>query len=225
MSIVQMIDTSSIIRSMEHNIVNLVTRLTSSLRETLMTARKNLKIFLTDKIAREGTSTAPINAQPLSYRLSEESSSNTSIVCAEKRNRKKLCPSTGSRPLPLNIPQYLLDDLPKIEKNLNSRGRMYLAQKLQGWNIELRLRASGQDDVYFIHRGRKEDNLRSVPDVIKFILHNELPKDRLPDKNQRKVEAFLKNSFNNLMNNRGDSAYCETSLQKKQQIGGTLSTN
>ncbi|CAN0885581.1 hypothetical protein LINGRAHAP2_LOCUS15152 [Linum grandiflorum] len=32
------------------------------------------------------------------------------------------------------------------------------------------------------------------------------------------VEAFLKNSFDNLMNNRGDPAYYETSIQKKQKV-------
>ncbi|CAN0918039.1 hypothetical protein LINGRAHAP2_LOCUS30634, partial [Linum grandiflorum] len=76
------------IQSVEHNSDDLVTRLASTLRELLSTAKKNLKIFLNKKRAREGTSTAPINAQPLSYRLADGSSSNTSIVCSEKRNVK-----------------------------------------------------------------------------------------------------------------------------------------
>ncbi|CAN0892118.1 hypothetical protein LINGRAHAP2_LOCUS17367, partial [Linum grandiflorum] len=36
--------------------------------------------------------------------------------------------------------------------------------------------------------------------------------------NKETVEAFLKNSFDNLMNNRGDPAYYETSIQKKQKV-------
>ncbi|CAN1225913.1 hypothetical protein LINGRAPRIM_LOCUS1031, partial [Linum grandiflorum] len=123
-----------------------------------------------------------------------------------------------------------MDNLSKIEElqNLNltnkvtedsdSRSPLSLAQRLQGWAIELRFRQSGQCDTFFYHEGVK---FRSIIGATEFILRNDLRKkrkDTLPAKNKRSVEDFLKEAFDNMMNNKGDPAYCEFSIQNKKKL-------
>ncbi|CAN1254956.1 hypothetical protein LINPERPRIM_LOCUS8828, partial [Linum perenne] len=51
-------------------------------------------------------------------------------------------------------------------------GRLSLAQRLQGWSIELRRRISnGVYDAYFYHED-KNVTFRSIDEVLRFILYD-----------------------------------------------------
>ncbi|CAN1165298.1 hypothetical protein LINPERPRIM_LOCUS33664, partial [Linum perenne] len=90
--------------------------------------------------------------------------------------------------MPLDIPREIMDTLPKVQENLDltkmaaegsdSHNRLSLAQKLNGWKIELKRRTSNVDtyDAYFYHQDTNV-KFRSTNEAIKFILYNEVPKN------------------------------------------------
>ncbi|CAN1254952.1 hypothetical protein LINPERPRIM_LOCUS8824 [Linum perenne] len=151
------------------------------------------------------------------------------------------CVSSGIHPLSLDVPQEFMANLPMIEEWMQNQeltkmvaeasdqdGRLSLAQRLQGWSIELRRRISnGVYDGYFYHEDRNV-TFRSIDEVLRFILYDGVPKainDALLAKRKqsvsllestsgkkkrnetqeymgkKEVEDFLKEAFDNLINN------------------------